>query len=150
MAQATRHQTTIENRSVCLRTTPKQIAPADINTALAILNEYPMDRSKWFTAAAVGEYQTAIYQQLVPVKQSIIMDPHSRQIVIHGPVGACWLSTVYLSLPNGNYHVSAHYRSLDTEHTDIDLAFQYVLGQEVTFNRVEEIYILASSHHTYK
>ena len=144
-----RHQTTSESRASLLRITPSKIPQASIDLASQILLTPAADWTRWFTKNACIDYQTSFFGQVTDLKIMVRDDPHSRRIVMTGPGNACWVATSFLSLPNGNYHVQAMYRSLDDQHKIVDFALQALIGAEVTGGRVEELTLYTCSLHTY-
>jgi hypothetical protein len=150
-----RHHTTIESQAVTLRINPDKLLPAYRTLALEIMLSPPEDRSKWFTKAAVEDYQLAFQSQLPSLQAYHLIDKHSRQLVMNGPPHACWLSTQVLTKPNGKYHILGYYRSLDKAHVNVDAAVQLVIGGEMIDPEmnpkadIEEITLMIGSFHSY-
>src|SRR3954454_13358225 len=114
-----RHDTTTEYRGVQNRIDAddiKRIDPSAMATAHKVLTGTPDNYSKWFTKDAVSMCQMWVKKQMPLLKEMIVNNPHSRNIVMHGPPRACWISTQILSLPDSGFEAVSNYRSMDADH----------------------------------
>lgn len=107
--------------------------------------------TKWMTPEAAAGYRSALTKSKVQrVKDLLAADPDTRQAVLHGPIGACWVATQVISDPAtpGAYQVVAFYRSMDSEHLISDAHLQTAIAMKL-IDRVSKLTIFITSFHSY-
>lgn len=104
-------------------------------------------QTKWMTKQSSADYLAAIDLQVPAVIAEMVRDPHSRRLVIHGPHGACWISTQLLSDQyQVGYHLIANYRSMDIEHARADAAIQAAIANKITGHLLSLSFNIGSFH----
>lgn len=109
--------------------------------------------TKWMTPDSCTQYRRFIDLHTPYLKHELQQDPNSRRLALHGPTGACWMSSHLISTSPGEYTLVAVYRSMDVEHTWADMSIQAYIAERIldtTPFELTELKLLITSYHRYK
>ena len=105
-------------------------------------------QTKWMNKDSSEAYSLAIERQGSLVRQHLA-DEGTRRAVIHGPQDACWVATQLIKdKEQDGYHLTAFYRSLDTDHADADADIQAAIGHAFV-DRLLSCTFFVTCLHTY-
>lgn len=140
-----RSDTTIETLNKTL-TFPAKAGSATVGR-LILTGQH---QTKWMTKEASKSYFNAVDCQVDFVHSLLAADPYTRQAVIHGPLGACWVATQLIRDNElDGHHLVAMYRSMDTAHLQADIDLQTAIGH-VFADKILSLTFHITSYHTYK